>query len=238
VKLIKSFFGAIIAGAVLSVSVFIVLTGLLLINPAIHALVIDFVTWFPPPISIGAGAVLGIISLLALSLLGKDPRSTATFRFEGKKGPVEISLGAIEDYIAKHFADKPIAHSVRTRVGVSRDRKKIRVRASISVWAEQGLKESGEKAQEEITRCLSEGLGLDNVESVSVSVDKIVASKPSKSALFGGKPSVRASVKESSDETVVKFTRGRDDDTGPAANAPIEPSEPSKDTSLDSGEEQ
>ncbi len=239
-KLIKSFLGAIVAGAVFIVAVFIALTGLLLINPAIHAFVIDLASWSPPLITVGVGTALGIFSLWWLKRVGKDPHATATFRFEGKKGPVEISLGAIEDYIAKSFADKPIAQSVRTRVGVSRDRKKIRVRASISVWAEQGLKGAGETVQEEISRCLSEGLGLDNVESVSVSVDKIVASKSSKSASrrFGGKPPVRTSVEESPHETVVKFTRERGVDTGPGEEPSRDPGELSQDTSLDASQQQ
>ena len=42
----------------------------------------------------------------------------------------------------------------------------------------------GETVQREITECLKEGLGLDNVETVRISVDRIIASKTSK-----GKPS-------------------------------------------------
>lgn len=194
------------------IAIFILLTGLLALDPGIHARFIDLIASIPPSYTIGGGLALGIISLILLNLAGRDPNAGATFRFESKKGPVEISLRALEDYITKHFADKPVVHSVRTRVGVSRDRKKIRVRASVSVWSEQGLKDAGEKVQEEIARCLSEGLGLDNVENVHVSVDKIIASKPSKSGsrLFRTQPPARASVEESPRETVVKFTRGED----------------------------
>ena len=193
-------------------AIFIFLTGLLALDPGIHAWFIDSIASFPPSYTIGGGLALGIVSLILLNLAGRDPNAGATFRFDGEKGPVEISLRAIEDYIAKHFAGMDVAHSVRTRVGVSRDRKKIRVRASISVWSEQGLKGVGEKVQEEIARCLSEGLGLDNVENVHVSVDKIIASKPSKSGsrLFRTQPPARASVEESPRETVVKFTHGED----------------------------
>ena len=239
-KLIKSFFGSIGAGALFIVSSYVVLTGLLLINPAIHTRVIEWVGFVSPSYIVAGGLIMGVISLWALSRVGKDPHAGATFRFDGKKGPVEISLGALEDYIAKHFADKLITHSIRTRVGVSRSRKKIRVRASISVWSEQGLKDAGETVQEEISRCLSEGLGLDNVESVSVSVDKIVASKSSKSGsrLFGGKPPVRTSVEESPGETVVKFKHDHDDDSGPGEEAGREPGNILGDTSLDESKEQ
>ncbi len=241
-KLVKAFFGSIGAGALFIVSSYVVLTGLLLINPAIHTLVIEWVGFIPPSYTVAGGLALGIASLWALSRVGKDPHAGATFRFEGKKGPVEISLGALEDYIAKHFSDRQIAHSIRTRVGVSRNRKKIRVRASISVWSEQGLKDAGETVQEEISRCLSEGLGLDNVESVSVSVDKIVTNKKSSksvSRLFGGKPPVRASVEESPRETVVKFTHDHDNDSAPGEEPGLEPEKKaSEDTSLDESEEQ
>ena len=240
-KFLKSLFGSIGAGALFIVSGYVVLTGLLLINPDIHTLLIDWAGIVPPSYIVGAGIIMGIISLWALSRVGKDTNSGATFRFDGKKGPVEISLDAIEDFLAKHFANTPIVHSIRARAGVSRDRKKIRVRASISVWSEQGLRDAGETVQEEISRCLSEGLGLDNVESVSVSVDKIVVSKtkshrPS-SRLFGGKTPVRTSVEESSGETVVKFTHDRDGGSAVGEEAGREPGNVSEDTSLDASEE-
>lgn len=179
-KLIKSFFWTVGAGALFVISIFMVMMGLLVIDPRIHARVTDWVSAVDPAITTGTGLVLGIVSLVLLSLAGKDPETAGAFTFEGNKGPVDISLKALEDYIASHFAKKPVAHSVRARVGTTRDKKKIRVRASISVWSEQSLKSAGEDVQREIEKCLSEGLGLDNVDNVHVSVDKIIASKSSR----------------------------------------------------------
>lgn len=181
---IKTIVLIIFSGALFITSVLVVLIGLLAVDPQITAVVIHTVSKVGNPfIPIGVGLIAGIISLYLLSLVGRDSDSTGTFTFDGDKGPVDISLRALEDYIGKHFAGKPVVHSVRTRVGTSRDRKKIRVRASISVWSEQSLKTAGETVQHEITRCLNEGLGLDNVESVRVSVDKIIASKSSRPIL-------------------------------------------------------
>ncbi len=163
------------------VSAILILVGLLVINPQIHAFILKWVMAFRPDVTIAAGLVLFFIAFFVLSLTRRSPDASGTYTFEGEKGPIEISLKALEDYISKHFAGKPVAHSVRTRVGASRDKKKIRVLASISVWSEQSLKTAGETVQREIAECLKEGLGLDNVESVRISVDRIIASKTSKS---------------------------------------------------------
>lgn len=181
---IKSIVLIIFAGALFIVSVFVILIGLLAADPQTTARVIHMVSNIGQPlIPIGIGLAVGIVSLYLLSRTGGDASASGTFTYDGAKGPVDISLRALEDYIAKHFAEKPVVHSVRARVGTSRDRKKIRVRASITVWSEQGLKSAGEMVQQEITRCLDEGLGLNNVESVHVSIDKIIAGKSLKSAV-------------------------------------------------------
>lgn len=188
--IIRSIFSLIAAGVLFVVSIFLVLTGLLVINPQVHALIIHWTTVFRPIVLIAVGLFCGVLCLVVLSTTGKRKDTAGTYSFEGTKGPIDISLKALEDYIAKHFAGKPVAHSVRTRVGTSRDRKKIRVRASITVWSEQSIKTAGESVQHEIRQCLKDGLGLDNVEDVHVSVDKIVASKSSRPApkFFAAKP--------------------------------------------------
>jgi uncharacterized alkaline shock family protein YloU len=186
------------AGAAFVISAFVaILAGLFVLAPQIHGFVNHWIGRHPLPIFI-LGLTAAIISLLLLTFSGKESDTSGTFTFEGKKGQVEISLRALEDYITKHFSSKPVVHSLRTRVGTSRDRKKIRVRASISVWSEQGLKTAGETVQQEIEQCLNEGLGLDNVENVHVSVDKIIASKSSKPAsrLLGTRSSTDIPVEE------------------------------------------
>ena len=183
-KFLKSILLTIFAGVLFVISVFVVLLGLLAVDPQITAMAIHTVTNVGQPfIPIGIGLAMGVVSLYLLSRVGGDSNSSRTFTYEGTKGPVDISLRALEDYITKHFAEKRVAHSVRARVSAARDRKKIRVRASVSVWSEQSLKDAGELVQQEITRCLDEGLGLDNVESVRVSIDKIIGGKSSKMGL-------------------------------------------------------
>lgn len=179
---IKSILGLVGAGVIFVVSVFLILTGLLVLNPQVHAFVIHLVSIIHPVLTIALGVVLFFVSFFLFLLAGKHPDAAGAYTFEGDKGPIEISLRALEDYIAKHFAEKPVVHSVRTRAGVSSDRKQIRVRASISVWSEQSFKTAGENVQQEIKQCLKKGFGLDNVENVHVSVDKIIASKKSKKA--------------------------------------------------------
>lgn len=176
-RFIKSFIGGIFTLILFLVSAFLVMIGLLVIDPPTHAFIMHRVMAVGPEIVVVAGVVVFITSLIVRLYSRGESGSSGTYIFEGSKGTIEISLRALEDYLAKHFAGKPIAHTVRTRVGASRDRKKIRVRASISIWSEQNLKVAGETVQREITQCLRDGLGLDNVENIHVSVDRIIASK-------------------------------------------------------------
>jgi ADP-dependent phosphofructokinase/glucokinase len=114
-------------------------------------------------------------------MAGRREDPSATYTFQGEKGAINISLRALEDYITKRFSGRHLVNSIKTRIGTSRDRKKLRVHASISIWSEQNIRVAGETVQEEITRCLRDGLGLDNVELVKVSVDRIISGKSAKS---------------------------------------------------------
>ncbi|UCD59061.1 MAG: alkaline shock response membrane anchor protein AmaP [Candidatus Hydrogenedentota bacterium] len=184
-KFVKSVVLAVLSILLFLCSICLVLSGLMALDSQLTARVIHTVTRMTIPVAyacIGGGIVVFLVALITYSFAGQTSDSSATFTFEGEKGPIDISLRAIEDYIAKHFAETPVVNNVRSRVSTSRDRKMLRVRASISVWSEQNLKSAGEAVQQEITRCLKEGLGLDNVETVPVSVDKIIASKSSKPA--------------------------------------------------------
>ena len=188
-KFIKSILLLILAGATFIFAIVLVLAGLLAVDPQVTAFIIHTISKITHPIFlIGFGLLTCVFALFLLTFVGGRSDSSGTLTFEGEKGPIDISLRALEDYIGKHFEHRPVAHSVRTKAGTSRDRKRIRVRASISVWSEQSLKNAGDTVQNEIIRCLKEGLGLDNVESVRVSVDKIIASKSRKPAPLKAPP--------------------------------------------------
>jgi hypothetical protein len=178
-KFIRSTIFMMISALLFLFSICLVLAGLMALDQSFTAKVIHAVTRpiLPAPYYVVAGLVGLLLSVVVYNLAGQSSDSSGIFTFAGEKGPIDISLHALEDYIAKHFARKPVVNSVKTRVSASRDRRKLRVRASISVWSEQNLRGAGEAVQQEITRCLKEGLGLDNVETVLVSVDKIIASK-------------------------------------------------------------
>lgn len=154
-------------------------------NDQITARVIHLLTTMNRPISfvvIGLGLVVFLVSLYSIGKVREDPESSNTFTFKTEKGPINISLRAIEDYIVKHFSEQPVVNTIRVRVGTSRDGRNLRVHATISVWSEQNLRTAGETVQQEITRCLKDGLGLDNVEAVRVSENKIIKTRASKSA--------------------------------------------------------
>lgn len=167
------------------VSLCLILGGFMASNQQLTARIIHWITKINTPVSfivVGGGLVTFLVSLYLMGKARENPESSSTFTFETEKGPINISLRAIEDYIVKHFSEEPVVNNIRVRVGTSRDRRNLRVHATISVWSEQNLRTAGETVQQEITRCLKEGLGLDNVETVRVSENKIIKTKASKSA--------------------------------------------------------
>ena len=180
-KFLRQLIFSIISIVLFLLSIFVVLAGLMAADDQLTARIIYVITRIPNPlIFMLGGFILFIGSLYCYSRAGRSPDQTGTFTFQGEKGAINISLHALEDYITKHFAQKPLVHGVKVRVGTTRDAKKLRVRAFISVWSEQNLKTAGEAVQQEVVSCLKEGLGLDNVDAVLISVDKIIAAKSSK----------------------------------------------------------
>jgi len=182
-RFVKSTLLVLISGILFLLAVCMVLGGLMALDLQLTARIIHMITNAEMPIAYIVGGLFAFMaSLIVYNLAGGAPETSGTYTFEGEKGPIRISLRAIEDYLDKYFAEKPVASSIRTRVSASKDQKMLRVRASISVWSEQHLKNAGETVQQEIMRCLKEGLGLESVGDVFVSVDKIVVSKSPKPA--------------------------------------------------------
>ena len=180
---IKSMFLVLISIILFLIAVCLVLGGLMALNQQLTARIIHAITTANMPIAYIIGGLFAFVaSVIVYNLTGSAPESSTTYTFESEKGPIRISLRAIEDYISRYFGEKPVVNSIRPRVSTSRDQKTLRVRASISVWSEQHLRNAGETVQEEITRCLKEELGLENIGDVLISVDKIIVSKPSKPA--------------------------------------------------------
>lgn len=182
-KFIRLLVFSIVSIVLFLLSIGFVVAGIMAADHQLTSRIIHVITQVENPlVLVVVGLILFVGSLIFYNRAGQSHERSGIYSFEGQKGMIDISLGALEDCIVKHFASKSIVHSVRARVGTSRDRKKLRVRASVSVWSEQNLKDAGEAVQDEIVRSLKEGLGLDNVETVLVSVDKIVASKSPNSA--------------------------------------------------------
>jgi hypothetical protein len=180
-RFIKATLLVILSGLLLLAAFCLVLIGLMGMDQEFTAVVIHAVTRAKAPMAyVVGGFFVFLLSLIAYNRAGRDSDSSATFSFAGVQGPIQISLRAVEDFIEKHFLERPVAHSVRSRVVTTRDRKRLRVRALVSVSSEQNLKDAGETVQREIVRCLREGLGLDNVETVVVSVNKIITKKSSR----------------------------------------------------------
>ncbi len=178
---IRSIILVVVSCILFIVSVCLILAGLLTLNKG-------FTDWVfrgiqninnPAPLILGGAVVCGV-SIILFALATHKPNSYAVFTFMSEKGPVHISFRAIEDYINKQFEGKPLVSSIRSKVSTSKDRKRLRVHVNIGVRSEQNLKSAGDTIQREITYRLLDGLGLDNVDKVTVSVDKIIVSKASR----------------------------------------------------------
>jgi uncharacterized alkaline shock family protein YloU len=178
-RFIMSLLLIILAGLLFLISFCLMLVGLMAFNQQFTAIVIHTVTKTNVPMAyFGGGVLIFVASWILYNIAGQSPDSSAALTFQSDKGPINISLRAIEDYISKRLSDKnPLINSIRPRVTTSGDRKMLRVRASVAVWSGRELKNVAESVQHEITQCLKEGLGLDNVETVMVSVDKIIPIK-------------------------------------------------------------
>jgi len=160
----------------------LMIAGVMALNDQFTAVVIHSITQIQsPPLYIGGGLILFLLSLVFYALAGRGSVAPATFSFQGEKGPITISLRAIEEYVTKQLEEQQIANTVKTRVGVTKDRKNLIVRVNISAWAEQNLKHLGDVMQREVDSRLREGLGLDNVERVVIAVDKIGKNRFSRS---------------------------------------------------------
>ena len=182
-KFVKSSFYFLLSVILFFIAVLVLLAGFMALDEQFTALVIHTITRIDVPgLFIAGGVILFLLSLIVYSLAGRGGSPPASFTFEAEKGPITISLRAIEDYVTKHVNEQHIASSIKTRVLISRDREHLVVRAGISAWSEQNLRQVGDNVQQEISSCLRDGLGLDNLERVVVSVDKIIASKSSRSA--------------------------------------------------------
>ncbi|MBI5118071.1 alkaline shock response membrane anchor protein AmaP [Candidatus Poribacteria bacterium] len=178
-RFVKSLLLILFAGLLFLVSFCLMLVGLMALNQQFTAIVIHTVTKTNIPMAyFGGGVLIFIASWIVYNIAGQSPDSFATLTFQSDKGPINISLRAIEDYIAKRLSDKSLLiSSIRPRVTTSRERRKLRVRASVAAWSSRELKNVAESVQQEIIQCLKDGLGLDNVETVIVSVDKIIPTK-------------------------------------------------------------
>lgn len=175
---IKSSILVLVSFILFLVAVCLILAGLMTLNQSFTAWLIHEIQDIrnPAPFILGGAIVFGV-SIILYNLATRKPDAYAVFTFESEKGPIHISLRAIEDYINKQFEGKYLVNSIRSKVSTSKDRKRLRVHANVGVRSEQNLKSAGDTLQKEITLRLLEGLGLDNVDKVSVSVDKIIVSK-------------------------------------------------------------
>lgn len=133
-----------------------------------------------------AGAFL-LIGFSCLGLARSASRRGKTFSFHTPMGKVGISLLAIEDYLSKLALEVPSIESLKPRVSASKDGKKLRIDASVTVASDFNLKKSSEMVQRDIATAIRDTLGIEEVDSITISIDKILPTKK-KANLPRGKP--------------------------------------------------
>ncbi len=129
--------------------------------------------------SIPAASILILLPLLNffLRIAGKEKKKAKIF-FENPDGKVSISDRAIIDFIDRICKNYDEVVNSITKVSPSRRNKSsVVVVISMDIMGGINIPETIEKLQQNIKRQLNELLGLENVESVEININKIISTE-------------------------------------------------------------
>ena len=123
------------------------------------------------------GAAVGCILLGVVVHFLSTLTPSEHFHFNTDLGGVGISLGALEQFIARQARSLPMVESVRPKVTTSADGKRLRLSLETNVIATGSIKNVTEAVQEAVVNAIRDGLGLTEIETVDVEVRKIASPK-------------------------------------------------------------
>jgi uncharacterized alkaline shock family protein YloU len=117
------------------------------------------------------GGIFCLASLLFLTGLNKPRRSNRFLSFSNEQGVVNISTDAISEYISKLAPEFPSIVKMTTEI--IPHRRKVDILVSVRIKAGSQVHEICEVLQQKIRESMEKGLGINDVERVIVSVEKI-----------------------------------------------------------------
>lgn len=185
-----------LAGAVL------LLAALLNRNDPAFARMVNFIResgGTPWVVAAGVGCILFGVVLHFFSSLTPSEQ----FHFSTDLGGVGISLGALEQFIARQARALPMVESVKPKVTTSADGKRLRLALDTNVIATGSIKNVTEAVQDAVVSAIRDGLGLTEIETVDVDVRKISAPKGGLTSA----PAPAATPAPSGDATPVLLTK-------------------------------
>ena len=120
-----------------------------------------------------AGLGLLMLALLAgyVASLVVSLRQDATIWYENPEGRVEISIGAVEDFVRRVAADFPEIKEISPTIRESKDG--IKVVSRVAVWTGSTIPALTQRLQHDIKEKIQNVLGIADVSSVEVNIAKI-----------------------------------------------------------------
>ncbi len=135
-----------------------------------------------------SGALLALLLLVLARWLGwrHNRRQRGDYiTYQGEGGEVRVSIRAVKDLIERTVASSACVVSVVPEVHAGR-RGLLAVEVFLRVTSEAAVPELCRTLQERIAACLSERLGMQDVEAIRVSVREILPRQGEGKALEGG----------------------------------------------------
>ena len=123
--------------------------------------------------------VLILLPILYLfcRIAGKE-RRTAKIYIENPDGKVSISDKAIIDFIGRICRNyEEVSNSVSKVIPSKKSKSAVVVSISMDIMGGINIPETVEKLQQNIKRQLNELLGLENIESVEININKIISTE-------------------------------------------------------------
>ena len=120
-----------------------------------------------------------LIGFICLSLARSLSRKGRAFYYHSPMGKVGISLCAIEEFLSSLALEVGSIDSLKPRVFPTKDGKKLRVEATVTASSGFNLRKSSEMVQRDIATAIKDTLGIEEVDSITISIDKIVHKKKS-----------------------------------------------------------
>lgn len=164
----------------LSLLLFLLLFSLLGINSALVGLQpfddLALAAVADPIFLLRLSVVLLTLTLVYLMSFGKGRRRDAHLQFKTEGGTVEVSLAAASNYLSRLKKEFAAVVSLTPKLSVRGNA--LRVVMKTGIKAGTRIPELSNMIQERTRRCLSEDLGLDDIEDVRISVSEISGAPP------------------------------------------------------------